>query len=278
MRWAIRHRTTFRYDGPVQDSFNEVRLKPVTNHEQRLETFQLSVQPAAPLDHHLDFYGNWVDHFDVFEPHTFLEMQTQAVVETNPPLPLPENFSPAPMARLRDAAHSEQCFDFIQASRFTDTEPATWRLAMDATQGQTDVWQSALAIMRFVHDRLEYEPFSTNVHTHMRDALAHRRGVCQDFAHAMIGLSRSVHIPARYVSGYLATQRASATHAWIEVFIPSIGWRGLDPTHNSQPNETYVKIAVGRDYNDVPPVRGTYRGTLSRRMEVNVQITPAEKA
>jgi len=196
-------------------------------------------------------------------------------VETHPLPPLPEDLRPASMARIRDAAHSEQCFDFIQASRFTDTEPATWRLAMDATAGQNDVWQAALAIMRFVHARLEYVPHYTHVHTPMRDALAHGRGVCQDFAHVMLGLCRSAQIPARYVSGYLATERASATHAWTEVFIPSIGWRGLDPTHNCQPQESYVKIAVGRDYNDVPPVRGTYRGTLSHRMEVGVQITPA---
>jgi transglutaminase-like putative cysteine protease len=101
--------------------------------------------------------------------------------------------------------------------------------------------------------------------------------VCQDFAHVMIGLCRSAQIPARYVSGYLATESASATHAWTEVFIPTIGWRALDPTHIRQPDESYVKIAVGRDYDDVPPLRGTYRGTLSRRMEVDVRITPAPR-
>jgi len=275
VKWAVRHRTAFSYAGPVQDSFNEVRLQPVTNPHQQLESFKLTVNPASSVDHFLDFYGNWVHHFDVFEPHTFLEMQTEAVVITRLPPPLAEDAQPAPLSRLRDVANTESCFDFIQASRFTDTSPATWRLAVDATAKQTDVWQASLAIMRFVNRLLEYETSSTHVHTPMREALAQRRGVCQDFAHVMIGLSRALHIPARYVSGYLATQSASATHAWTEVYVPSVGWRGLDPTHNCQPDESYVKIGVGRDYNDVPPVRGTYRGTLSRRMDVDVQITKA---
>jgi transglutaminase-like putative cysteine protease len=260
----------------VQDSFNEVRLQPVSNSQQQVESFNLTVHPDAPVDHYLDFYGNWVHHFDVFEPHTLLEMQTQAVVVTHPPPPLPEDARIAPLSVLREVASTESCFDFVQPSRFTDTSPATWRLAVDATEKQTDAWQAALAIMRFVHRLLEYEPRSTHVHTPMREALAQRRGVCQDFAHVMIGLSRALQLPARYVSGYLASQSASATHAWTEVYIPSVGWRGLDPTHNCQPDETYVKIGVGRDYNDVPPVRGTYRGTLSRRMDVDVKITSAE--
>ncbi len=273
MRWAIRHRTAFIYAGPVQDSVNEVRLRPVNNEQQMVESFRLTVKPSAPVDHFLDFYGNCVHHFDVFEAHDTLEVETESVVVTQWGARLPEDARPAPLDGLREAAGGEACFDFVQASRFTDISPATWRLAVDATEGQTDVWQSALAMTRFVHNLLEYEPRSTNVHTPMREALAQRRGVCQDFAHVMIGLCRALQIPARYVSGYLASQNASASHAWTEVYIPTVGWRGLDPTHNCQPDETYVKIGVGRDYNDVPPVRGTYRGTRSRRMEVDVQIS-----
>jgi transglutaminase-like putative cysteine protease len=278
MRWAVSHRTTFRYDGPVSHNFNEARLRPADNPEQRLEYFYLTTSPSAAVEHHFDFYGNWVDRFEVFDTHTLLETRSEAVVETRPPPPLPEDAAPAPLARIGEAAQNERCYDFLQPSRFTDTDPATGRLALGAAAGRTDVWQAALAIMRFVHSRLEYQSCSTHVHTPMRDVLAQGRGVCQDFAHVMIGLSRSAQIPARYVSGYLATESASATHAWTEVFIPTIGWRALDPTHNRQPDESYVKIAVGRDYDDVPPLRGTYRGTLSRRMEVDVRITPASRA
>ena len=126
--------------------------------------------------------------------------------------------------------------------------------------------------MRFVHAQLRYEPNSTTVHTHARDVLRDRRGVCQDFAHVTLALCRSLKIPALYVSGYLGSETASATHAWIEVLIPGIGWRALDPTHNRQTDESYVKIAVGRDYADVPPVTGHYKGTSERTMQVEVKV------
>ena len=179
-----------------------------------------------------------------------------------------------PLAKISAALREGRAFDFLQDSRFVELSPQAWRLAVDATAGLTDTWQATLAIMRFVHRYLTYLPNATTVHTHMRDVLDERSGVCQDFAHVMIGMCRVLKIPALYVSGYLATEKASATHAWVEVFIPGVGWRGLDPTHSRQPDETYVKIAVGRDYADVPPVTGAYKGTLERKMEVAVSIRP----
>ena len=109
-------------------------------------------------------------------------------------------------------------------------------------------------------------------------ALQQRRGVCQDFAHVMIGMCRTLKIPTLYVSGYLATETASAMHAWVEVFIPGFGWRPLDPTHNRPTDETYIKVAVGRDYADVAPVSGRYRGTRERRLTVEVNIQRVEES
>ena len=193
----------------------------------------------------------------------------------HPPPPLPETAAPWPLERIGEALREPRCQEFLGDSRFVDLAPETWRLAVEAAYGLTDTWQAALAIMRFVHGHLAYLSNSTNVHTHIRDVLRDRRGVCQDFAHVMVGLCRTLKIPALYVSGYLATEAASATHAWTEVFIPCVGWRGLDPTHNRQTDAHYVKIAVGRDYADVPPVTGTYRGTIERKLEVEVKIEPA---
>jgi transglutaminase-like putative cysteine protease len=275
MKWEIRHRTRYHYTAPVRDSFNEVRLKPVTNEHQRAESFELAVQPTVHLRHYQDFHANWVDHFEIPDPHDSLQIESHAVVTTLPPQTLSADARPAPLAEIAGAARSERCFDYVQESRFVDAAPETWRLALDATEGRTDAWQAALAIMRFLHGHLAYEPQSTHVHTHMREVLEKRRGVCQDFAHVTLGLCRSLKMPALYVSGYLATETANATHAWVEVFIPTVGWRALDPTHNRQTDETYVKIAVGRDYGDVPPVSGTYRGTSKRAMEVEVNIQPA---
>lgn len=272
MKWEIVHRTQYTYALPVSESFNEVRLHPVSDEWQQVNDFLLKILPATRLRHRRDFYSNLIHHFDIPEPHTTLLVESFLHVTTRPRPPLPAAAAPFPLARIGEAAREPRVFDFLQESRFVDTSPTTWRAALDATVGADDVWQAALAIMHFVHGHIRYESQSTNVHTHMSDVLRERRGVCQDFAHVMLGLCRALKIPALYVSGYLATEIASATHAWTEVLVPGIGWLGLDPTHNRQPDENYVKIAVGRDYADVPPLSGNYKGTTDRKMEVSVKI------
>ncbi len=272
MRWDIVHRTEYRYATPARESFNQIRLQPMTTEGQQIERFELKIQPAARLQHYRDFFANVVHHFEIPEPHQALLIESNVTGLTRPPTQVPEDARLFPLARIGETARSLQCHDFLNASRFVDVEPETWRLALDAINGETDVWQAARSIMRFVHGTVAYTANSTSVHTHMREVLARRQGVCQDLAHVTLGLCRAVKIPALYVSGYLATEAASATHAWIEVFLPELGWRGLDPTHNQQVNENYLKLAVGRDYADVAPVSGHYRGTQDRKMEVAVTI------
>jgi len=273
MKWEIFHRTRYTYATPVRDSFNDVRLQPMPIPGQTVESFLLRVLPAARLTHFRDFYSNWVNHFEIIEPHDYLMIEATSRIVTHPPAPLPD----APLcslAELRDSPNVDRCFDYLLESRFVELSPEAWKLALDATVGVDDAWQAALAVMRFVNGYLKYESASTNVHTHMSEVLRDRRGVCQDFAHLMIGMCRSLKIPARYVSGYLALETASATHAWVEVFIPGHGWRALDPTHNCQLGGEYVKLGNGRDYADVSPISGNYRGTRDRKMDVEVRITP----
>jgi transglutaminase-like putative cysteine protease len=274
MKFDILHRTRYVYTSPVRDSFNDVRLEPPSIPAQTVESFLLRVLPAVRMKHYTDFYGNWIHHFEIPEPHSYLLIESQSRVITHWPAAIRDDAKLCPLAKIGEVANIERCFDFLQASRYIEMEADAWRLALDATENQTDVWQSVLAIMRFTYGFLKYESKSTHVHTHMSTVIKDRRGVCQDFAHFMIGLCRSVKIPARYISGYLATETASASHAWMEAFVPGVGWRGLDPLHNRQVDETYVKIGHGRDYADVPPVSGNYRGTLERTMEVEVKITP----
>lgn len=274
MKWDIIHRTQYHYAAPVRDSFNELRLQPFTDEWQSVDNFLIKVLPAVRLQHHHDFYSNVVHHFEIAEPHSALMVESQLRVTTRPRPPIGDGAAPWPLARIGEAAREPRVFEFLQDSNYVALSPEAWRLALDATDGQTDAWQAALAIMRAVHRQIAYQSQSTTVHTHMKEVLEQKRGVCQDFAHVMIGLCRSLKIPALYVSGYLATETVGATHAWTEVFIPGLGWRALDPTHNRQTDETYVRIAVGRDYADVPPVTGTYKGTTDRQMQVQVNITP----
>ena len=272
MKWQITHRTRYTYASPVNSSVNEVRLQPVSGERQTLESFDLRISPQSRLRHYRDFYFNDVHHFEISGPHNELTIETRAAITTHSPGALTLETRPASRSQLKDASSIGRCYDFLQASRFVDTDPETWRLAIDAVNGEDDVWQAALRVMNFVHEHLAYQPNSTHVHTHMREVLSKRHGVCQDFAHVTLGLCRTLQIPALYVSGYLATETASATHAWIEVFVPGHGWQPLDPTHNRQPDETYVKIAVGRDYADVAPVRGTYKGTSAHTLNVEVKV------
>jgi transglutaminase-like putative cysteine protease len=272
MKWEIIHRTSYAYAAPVRDSFNEARLQPFSDEWQQVEHFLLKVLPAARLRHHHDFYSNVVHHFEIPEPHSSLLVESQLRVVTKSRPHLGETETPWPLARIGEAARETRVFDFLQESRFVDLSPETWRLALDITADVTDTWQAALALMRYVNREIKYAPNATTVSTHARDVLRDKQGVCQDFAHVLLSLCRSLKIPALYVSGYLATEIASATHAWVEILIPGVGWRALDPTHNCQPGETYVKIAVGRDYADVPPLTGNYKGTTERQMQVSVQV------
>ena len=272
MKFEIVHRTQYVYAAPVRESFNEVRLQPFSDEAQTVDSFLLKILPSTRLRHYRDFYSNCVHHFEITEPHRSLTIETQLHATTHARPGLALDARPTPMTAIKDALQTGRCYDFIQDSTYVDVSPETWRLAIDAAEGETDVWQTSLRLMSFVHRHLTYESKSTNVHTHMRDVLVQRRGVCQDFAHVMLGMARSLRIPASYVSGYLATEIASATHAWVEIFVPGAGWQGLDPTHNCKVDATYVKLAVGRDYADVAPIRGTYKGAAERTMNVEVQI------
>jgi len=274
MKWEIFHSTRYDYLSAVRDSVNNVCLQPMPIPEQTVELFILKVLPASQLTHSHDLFSNRISRFEIIEPHSYLLIEAQSRVTTHPPVPLPASEKLCSFAEIQTVSNIESWFDFLQASRFVGLSPEAWKLALDATQGLDDAWLAALALMDFVFGYLKYEPYSTHVHTPMAEVMKDRRGVCQDFAHLLIGLCRALKIPARYISGYLATEKANATHAWVEVFIPGQGWRGLDPTHNRQIGETYVKIGHGRDYADVPPVSGNYHGTRERKMTVAVKITP----
>lgn len=277
MRLQVTHRTRFEYASPVRESFNEVRLKPVTNEHQVCDSFLLKVLPAVRLSHYTDFHANCIHMFDVPDPHTSLQVESFARVTTKS-LALALDASPAPLSRLAECQKMERCFDFLRDSTHIEKSPEIWRLALDVTADQTDVWQAAQAILGHVHRNFTYTPNVTTVHTHVREVLEDKRGVCQDLAHVMIGMCRAIGIPALYVSGYLydgprgQLVGTQASHAWCEVFLPGVGWRGLDPTNNQPADERYIKIAVGTDYADVPPVRGMYKGTTARTMTVDVQI------
>ena len=284
MKLHVLHRTRYRYATAVHESFNEARLQPVTSGGQTCQSFILKVLPAVRLSHYLDFHLNYVHLFEINQPHTELSIDATSVVTTTAQPALAAGAEPAPMDRLGECARLERCYDFLHSSTYVEVAADIWRFAIDATENQKDTWQAAQALMHYVHREFCYQSSVTHAHTHMRDVLKNRVGVCQDFAHVMLGLCRSLKMPARYVSGYLYNgpidqlRGAQASHAWVEVYVLGHGWCGLDPTNDRLVDGHYVKVAVGRDFADVSPIKGTYRGTAKRELSVDVQVTRLEEA
>ena len=276
MRLDVLHRTRYRYAEPVRDSFNQLRVRPVDAPQQDCERFLLRVLPPVRLRHYLDLHANHVNFFELHEAHSSLEIECRSRVVTRTPPPVPEDAFP--LARAAECARMERCHEYLQPSRYVDPSPDAWRLAVDAAHGCADLWRAALAVGRAVHREFRYEPGATNAQTPADEVFRGRRGVCQDFAHVALAMCRSLGIPARYVSGYLYNgpkellRGAQASHAWCEVFVPGTGWRGIDPTNDQLADERYVRVAVGRDYADVAPVQGSYRGTADQELTVEVDV------
>ena len=279
MKYSVQHSTGYHYSGPVWDSFNDAHLCPVSDDLQRCDRFELKITPiSSSVLRRLDFYTNQVHHFEVMEPHGSLEVIAESVVET---FADSRDFSVAStfqsLAALR---RDERYYDFMSASPRVALIPMIEHEAKEIVDLTGDVQTEVERIMAFIFEQFEYAPGSTQVESTVAEVFEHKRGVCQDFAHLMIALSRVVGIPARYVSGYFYMEKAvsgtahdnAASHAWVECFLPGIGWVGYDPTHNRRVDASYIKVAIGRDYADVRPLAGSYRGDKNVRMEVSVRV------
>ena len=277
MHLRVLHRTAFTYAGKAHDSFNEVRLRPINDATQRCGEFKLHLTPGATPREYDDFYGNTVHYFELADNHTKLVIEAVSTVETvplaaRPPVPR------VPAADLERAAEREMFAEFYNSSHYVPLDVELWREAQDAlSEGRGDVWSDVRRLGAHIYRTFAYKPKSTGVNTRATDALKLRMGVCQDFAHVQLGLCRSLGIPARYVSGYFFNntrrpREIEASHAWIEAYIPGHGWAAFDPTHDRPADERYVKVAVGRDYADIRPVNGTYRGAPTRSLKVEVTV------
>jgi transglutaminase-like putative cysteine protease len=262
VRLRITHTTTFTYDTAVSEAYMEMRLTPLDAGGQRCESFRLATDPPGEARGYADRFGNHVRHFDTLAPHDRLVVTARSEVRT------PDGYAdPETELSLLDA------WDYRQSTAYTP-QTGSIRAFARAAAVEGDPLASAEAVCHAVHRALAYTPGSTTVRTTADEAL----GVCQDFAHVMIAACRALDLPARYVSGYMfAPQRgtASASHAWVDVFVPGPGWISLDPTHDGQQTDHYVRLAVGRDYSDVPPTRGVYKGAGREAMAVDVRVEQA---
>lgn len=287
MLLEIRHLTRYRYAAPVRESVMELWMQPQKSTRQRLVSFDLDLDPPAQLFSYSDVYGNAVYHFDVPHPHEVLTIKARAAVETSPLAVSTEPLDQGEWDRLRSEFVRGDCFDFLRPHRFV--EETDLLRAFEAEHGlaelrRFDPWTAVQRLNTIIYKAMAYQPGVTEADSPIDLALAARKGVCQDFAHIMIAICRAWGVPARYVSGYLFTDRdedrsdPDATHAWVEVFLPSLRWIGLDPTNNILAGERHVAVAVGRDYADVPPSRGVYKGEADSELDVAVSVRRARAA
>ncbi|WP_293898610.1 transglutaminase family protein [Phenylobacterium sp.] len=288
MLLEIRHVTQYRYAAPVRESVMEVWMQPQKSASQRLVSFDLELDPPAQLFSFADTFGNPVYHFDVPQPHERLTITANAAVETQPPPRLPEELDMGEWDRLRSAYLRGDNFDYLHPHGFARETAALRQYALDRdieALRQSDPLTALRALSALISSSFGYESGVTRADSPIDDVLRTGKGVSQDFAHVMITLCRSWGIPARYVSGYLFTDRrkgdrseSDATHAWVEVFLPSLRWVGFDPSNNCEATERHVACAIGRDYSDVPPSRGVYKGDADHQLAVGVSVRKARAA
>ncbi len=285
MFYSIRHVTRFRYSQRVHESVMELRMQPRSEGAQSLRNFQIVTSPRAQLYAYTDYLGNAVYHFNVLRAHEELRIDVQAVVEATARPKSPDAIDPLEWERYNAYNLSDEHFDLLEPSKFATPSRAlsAFSEANDLLSPNGDPLTALRRLSKAIHDSFEYELGVTQVHSPIEDALRAKRGVCQDFAHIMIAIARGWGIPTRYVSGYLHHRRKGedrsgedATHAWVEAYLPSLGWLGFDPTNNIEAGERHIRVAVGRDYADVPPTRGTFKGDAESELAISVSVEPTQ--
>jgi transglutaminase-like putative cysteine protease len=288
--YRVRHRTSYSYEAPVLHAHHVAHLRPLACEYQRPSRTLLELKPGPRgQSTHRDYFGNDCDMLEVLSPHDTFEIVATSEVEVLKRSVLagldkakakPVSWETA-AERLSDdrllLAQREYCFD----SPLVRAHSMLTAYAVPSFSPGRSLLEGLLELNARIHDEFSYEPAVTDVSTPLARVMRERRGVCQDFAHVMIGCLRSLGLPARYVSGYLETAPppgqprlvgSDASHAWVAAYVPDLGWLDLDPTNASLPDQSHITLAVGRDFSDVSPLRGVVLGGGRHRVSVGVDV------
>jgi len=275
--FEIQHITRYIYEGLVRDSANQVILYPIKDAYQDVLKQELIITGNPVVDTHIDYYGNEVGSFTYSEPHSQLTINSKVTVSTkHRALPVNDIFPGQQWDDLIRLQHMVPYIDFLKQEYFDGLNELETIVKAERSTDDTP-YQVSLRFCQYVYDNFEYIKGVTTVETTLDEIWKLKAGVCQDFAHILMEMLRLVHIPARYVSGYICTYKnglrgEGATHAWAEAYIPDYGWLGIDPTNNCIANETHVRLAVGRNFTDCSPVKGIYKGASTHKLEVAVSV------
>ena len=277
-RYEIQHVSRYVYAVTVRHCVMSLCLKPRVGYGQRLLRFEIETTPTASLNEEIDSFGNTKHVMSIHQEHGALEIAARSTVETASPAPLPDSLGAGAWEEMRSwkAAFAE--WDFTHASAFARPSPALAAFVDRLGIGPSgDPLDSLLRLSDTLHRSFDYVPGSTSAVSPIEHILESGRGVCQDYAHVMIAIARSWGVPARYVSGYLQSDGEQvgaepASHAWVECKLPGIGWTGFDPTNRDLSGEQHIRIAAGRDYQDVAPTRGVIVGGGESSLDVEVRM------
>jgi transglutaminase-like putative cysteine protease len=283
MIFHVTHTTRYTYETPVSHGLNEVRLTPRGFPGQTVRKTALQVQPEpAFMRQRKDYYGNDVISFEVLERHDRLVATAESEVEVCPDGT--ESVPPVSWEDARDLIASEtgpaSCgvSEFIYDSPYVPMAPQLAEYARTTFVPSRPLAEAVQDLTHRIHGDFKYRPKSTSIDIPLTDVLRNRQGVCQDFAHVMIGALRSMRLAARYVSGYVRpgpkVQGVQASHAWVGVFVPGAGWRGFDPTNDVMVSDNHITLAWGRDYGDVAPIKGITMGGGGQTVDVEVYVRP----
>jgi transglutaminase-like putative cysteine protease len=284
MKYAIRYLSRYSYDADVVDNLNALRVKPAANGNQRCDEFGVRLEPEVRLHRHVDYFGTEVVEFEISRPHDKLTIDVRSRVTTKSPPEAPQ----ADWEALREPGYREAGGEFLLQTDDASGEPAMAPL-LAAAQSASNPLAALLLICELIPDRFEYRSGITYVDSPIAHLFELGGGVCQDFVHLGLSILRHYGIAARYVSGYLfaghggnGTESVEVdTHAWLEALLPVVGggepvWVGADPTNRGLTGETHVKIGHGRQYSDVPPIKGVYRGVANSALHARVTMTRLE--
>ena len=294
MLLRVIHETAYDYVPPVKTAQHMAHLKPRHDERQQVLSHQLTITPAPALQKETtDVYGNTRAFFSLAGAHDGLTVVADSMVATHasdePPASLPWDVVRERM-RYHRKADWDPASEFVFASPYVPRHENFLAYARPCFPLGRPLWEAARELMKRIHNEFEYETEATDVGTPALEALELRKGVCQDFAHIMLGCLRSLGLPARYVSGYLLTQPppgrprlvgSDASHAWVSVYLPGENgaagaWAELAPTNDQMAGEDYVRLATGRDYSDVSPIRGVIHGGANHTLRVAVTVAPVE--
>jgi transglutaminase-like putative cysteine protease len=266
----IQHETSLEYSHGIREWLTELRMEPVSDERQRCHSFQIVVSQPANLSRYVDGFGNRVHHFNILSPQQTLRILAASVVETDTDRANPMDSEAA--FPINDASLPLETMDFLSFGgpvRHTVLLAPILEELKPRERARVGMWVCQVA--EHIRSHFEYARDVTDASSPIDDVLRARKGVCQDFTHLMIAILRHYGVPARYVSGYIhRPNKESQSHAWCEAWLADIGWVGFDPTNGCPTNDRFVKTAIGRDFSDVPPNKGIFRGEGTERIAVRV--------